>query len=365
MAEKSESKSPKSATPDKSEAKVDAKASTERSRAVDAAILTIEKQFGRGAIMKLGSRERLEVDTIPTGAISLDLALGVGGLPRGRISEIFGPESSGKTTICQHIIAEAQRRGGVAAFIDVEHALDSAYAAATGVNVDELLVSQPDTGEQALEIAETLIRSGGVDIVVIDSVAALVPRAEIEGEMGDSFVGIQARLMSQALRKLTGAVARSNTTLLFTNQLREKIGVMYGSPETTPGGRALKFYASVRLDIRRIETIKTGTEAVGSRVRVKVVKNKVAAPFRIAEFDIMYGEGISMEGGLLDVGVAGDIVSKTGAWFNFGEVRLGQGREQSKEFLKANPAVAAEIDAKIRAATATLDVPVAPPGDGE
>jgi recombination protein RecA len=365
MAEKSESKSPKSAAPDKSEAKVDAKASTERSRAVDAAILTIEKQFGRGAIMKLGSRERLEVDTIPTGAISLDLALGVGGLPRGRISEIFGPESSGKTTICQHIIAEAQRRGGVAAFIDVEHALDSAYAAATGVNVDELLVSQPDTGEQALEIAETLIRSGGVDIVVIDSVAALVPRAEIEGEMGDSFVGIQARLMSQALRKLTGAVARSNTTLLFTNQLREKIGVMYGSPETTPGGRALKFYASVRLDIRRIETIKTGTESVGSRVRVKVVKNKVAAPFRIAEFDIMYGEGISMEGGLLDVGVAGDIVSKTGAWFNFGDVRLGQGREQSKDFLKANPAVAAEIDAKIRAATATLDVPVAPPGDGE
>ena len=365
MAEKSESKSPKSATSDKSEAKVDAKASTERSRAVDAAILTIEKQFGRGAIMKLGSRERLEVDTIPTGAISLDLALGVGGLPRGRISEIFGPESSGKTTICQHIIAEAQRRGGVAAFIDVEHALDSAYAAATGVNVDELLVSQPDTGEQALEIAETLIRSGGVDIVVIDSVAALVPRAEIEGEMGDSFVGIQARLMSQALRKLTGAVARSNTTLLFTNQLREKIGVMYGSPETTPGGRALKFYASVRLDIRRIETIKTGTESVGSRVRVKVVKNKVAAPFRIAEFDIMYGEGISMEGGLLDVGVAGDIVSKTGAWFNFGDVRLGQGREQSKDFLKANPAVAAEIDAKIRAATATLDVPVAPPGDGE
>ena len=365
MAEKSESKSPKSATPDKSEAKVDAKASTERSRAVDAAILTIEKQFGRGAIMKLGSRERLEVDTIPTGAISLDLALGVGGLPRGRISEIFGPESSGKTTICQHIIAEAQRRGGVAAFIDVEHALDSAYAAATGVNVDELLVSQPDTGEQALEIAETLIRSGGVDIVVIDSVAALVPRAEIEGEMGDSFVGIQARLMSQALRKLTGAVARSNTTLLFTNQLREKIGVMYGSPETTPGGRALKFYASVRLDIRRIETIKTGTESVGSRVRVKVGKNKVAAPFRIAEFDIMYGEGISMEGGLLDVGVAGDIVSKTGAWFNFGDVRLGQGREQSKDFLKANPAVAAEIDAKIRAATATLDVPVAPPGDGE
>jgi recombination protein RecA len=365
MAERSENKSPKSVASDKPETKADAKATTERSRAVDAAILTIEKQFGRGAIMKLGSRERLEVDTIPTGAISLDLALGVGGLPRGRISEIYGPESSGKTTICQHIIAEAQRRGGVAAFIDVEHALDSAYAAATGVNVDELLVSQPDTGEQALEIAETLIRSGGVDIVVVDSVAALVPRAEIEGEMGDSFVGIQARLMSQALRKLTGAVARSNTTLLFTNQLREKIGVMYGSPETTPGGRALTFYASVRLDIRRIETIKTGTESVGSRVRVKVVKNKVAAPFRVAEFDIMYGEGISMEGGLLDVGVAGDIVSKTGAWFNFGDVRLGQGREQAKEFLKSNPTVAAEIDAKIRAATATLDVPVAAPGDGE
>ena len=354
MAEKSESKKSAAVEP-----KEEGKPSTERSRAVDAAILTIEKQFGRGAIMKLGSRERLAIDSIPTGAISLDIALGIGGLPKGRISEIFGPESSGKTTIAQHIIAEAQRRGGVAAFIDVEHALDSAYAAQTGVNVNELLVSQPDTGEQALEIAETLIRSGGVDIVVIDSVAALVPRAEIEGEMGDSFVGIQARLMSQALRKLTGAVARSNTVLLFTNQLREKIGVMYGSPETTPGGRALKFYASVRLDIRRIETIKNATEAVGSRVRVKVVKNKVAAPFRIAEFDIMYGEGISMAGGLLDVGVAADVVSKTGAWFNYGDVRLGQGREQSKEFLKANPEVAAEIDAKLRAMSTTLEVPVA------
>jgi recombination protein RecA len=354
MAEKSESKKSAAAEP-----KEEGKPSTERSRAVDAAILTIEKQFGRGAIMKLGSRERLAIDSIPTGAISLDIALGVGGLPKGRISEIYGPESSGKTTIAQHIIAEAQRRGGVAAFIDVEHALDSAYAAQTGVNVNELLVSQPDTGEQALEIAETLIRSGGVDIVVVDSVAALVPRAEIEGEMGDSFVGIQARLMSQALRKLTGAVARSNTVLLFTNQLREKIGVMYGSPETTPGGRALKFYASVRLDIRRIETIKNSTEAVGSRVRVKVVKNKVAAPFRIAEFDIMYGEGISMAGGLLDVGVAADVISKTGAWFNYGDVRLGQGREQSKEFLKANPEVAAEIDAKLRALSTTLEVPVA------
>ncbi len=354
MAEKSESKKSAAVEP-----KEEGKPSTERSRAVDAAILTIEKQFGRGAIMKLGSRERLAIDSIPTGAISLDIALGVGGLPKGRISEIYGPESSGKTTIAQHIIAEAQRRGGVAAFIDVEHALDSAYAAQTGVNVSELLVSQPDTGEQALEIAETLIRSGGVDIVVVDSVAALVPRAEIEGEMGDSFVGIQARLMSQALRKLTGAVARSNTVLLFTNQLREKIGVMYGSPETTPGGRALKFYASVRLDIRRIETIKNSTEAVGSRVRVKVVKNKVAAPFRIAEFDIMYGEGISMAGGLLDVGVAADVVSKTGAWFNYGDVRLGQGREQSKEFLKSNPEVAAEIDAKLRAMSTTLEVPVA------
>ncbi len=354
MAEKSESKKSAAVEP-----KEEGKPSTERSRAVDAAILTIEKQFGRGAIMKLGSRERLAIDSIPTGAISLDIALGVGGLPKGRISEIYGPESSGKTTIAQHIIAEAQRRGGVAAFIDVEHALDSAYAAQTGVNVNELLVSQPDTGEQALEIAETLIRSGGVDIVVVDSVAALVPRAEIEGEMGDSFVGIQARLMSQALRKLTGAVARSNTVLLFTNQLREKIGVMYGSPETTPGGRALKFYASVRLDIRRIETIKNSTEAVGSRVRVKVVKNKVAAPFRIAEFDIMYGEGISMAGGLLDVGVAADVISKTGAWFNYGDVRLGQGREQSKEFLKANPEVAAEIDAKLRALSTTLEVLVA------
>ena len=284
--------------------------------------------------MKLGSASIQAIDVIPTGSIALDLALGVGGIPRGRITEIFGPESSGKTTICQHVIAEAQRRGGVAAFIDVEHALDPAYARACGVNVDELLVSQPDTGEQALEITETLIRSGGIDCVVLDSVAALVPRAEIEGEMGDSFVGIQARLMSQALRKLTGAVSRSNTALVFTNQLREKIGVMFGNPETTPGGRALKFYASVRLDIRRIETIKTGTESVGNRVRVKVVKNKVAPPFRVAEFDVMYGEGVSKEGGLLDVGVAMSIVNKTGAWFTFEETRLGQGREASKDFLK-------------------------------
>ena len=334
------------------------KPSTERTRAVDSAILSIEKQFGRGSIMKLGSSERQAVDAIPTGSIALDLAIGVGGVPRGRITEIFGPESSGKTTLCQHVLAEAQKKGGVVAFIDVEHALDPTYARACGVNVDELLVSQPDTGEQALEITETLIRSGGVDCVVVDSVAALVPRAEIEGEMGDSFMGIQARLMSQALRKLTGAVSRSNTSLVFTNQLREKIGVMFGSPETTPGGRALKFYASVRLDIRRIETIKSGTDSIGSRVRVKVVKNKVAAPFRVAEFDVMYGEGISREGGLLDVGVASDAVSKTGAWFNYGDTRLGQGREQSKDFLRQNPDVAARLEAEIRAKVATIEVPV-------
>ena len=335
------------------------RATAERTKAVDAAILAIEKQFGRGSIMKLGSADRQQVDFIPTGSIALDLALGVGGIPRGRISEIFGPESSGKTTVCQHIIAEAQRRGGVAAFIDVEHALDPGYAQACGVNVDELLVSQPDTGEQALEITETLIRSGGIDVVVLDSVAALVPRAEIEGEMGDSFVGIQARLMSQALRKLTGAVSRSNTALVFTNQLREKIGVMFGNPEVTPGGRALKFYASVRLDIRRIETIKTGTESVGNRVRVKVVKNKVAAPFRVAEFDVMYGEGISKEGGLLDVGVAMDVLTKTGAWFTFGETRLGQGREASKDFLRANGPIGEEIERRIRTKINEVPVPVA------
>jgi recombination protein RecA len=334
------------------------RAGTERGKAVAAAILSIEKQFGTGSIMKLGSAERQQVDSIPTGSIALDLALGVGGIPRGRITEIFGPESSGKTTVCQHVIAEAQRRGGVAAFIDVEHALDPGYARACGVNVDELLVSQPDTGEQALEITETLVRSGGIDVVVVDSVAALVPRAEIEGEMGDSFVGIQARLMSQALRKLTGAVSRSNTALVFTNQLREKIGVMFGNPETTPGGRALKFYASVRLDIRRVETIKTGTESVGNRVRVKVVKNKVAPPFRVAEFDVMYGEGVSREGGLLDVGVAMDVVTKTGAWFTFGETRLGQGREAAKDFLKNNGDIAAEIDGRIRGKISEVALPV-------
>ena len=330
----------------------------DRGRAVDAAILQIEKQFGRGSIMRLGDRGAIAVDVIPTGSVALDLALGVGGVPRGRISEIYGPESSGKTTLCYHIVGNAQRNGGVAAFIDAEHALDPGYAKNVGVDVDELLVSQPDTGEQALEIAETLIRSNGVDVVVVDSVAALVPRAEIEGEMGDSFMGLQARLMSQALRKLTGAINRSNTALVFTNQLREKIGVMFGNPETTPGGRALKFYASIRMDIRRIETLKTGTDAVGSRTRVKVVKNKVASPFRVAEFDIMYNEGISREGGLLDVGIAAAILSKTGAWFNYGETRLGQGRENARDFLKANHEIATKIEDEIRGKVATIEVGV-------
>jgi recombination protein RecA len=277
-------------------------------------------------------------------------------VPRGRITEIYGPESSGKTTLCYHVAASAQRLGGVVAFIDAEHALDPGYAKNVGVDVDELLVSQPDTGEQALEIAETLIRSGGVDVVIVDSVAALVPRAEIEGDMGDSFVGLQARLMSQALRKLTGAINRSQTALIFTNQLREKIGVMFGNPETTPGGRALKFYASVRMDIRRIETLKTGTDAIGSRTRVKVVKNKVASPFRVAEFDIMYNEGISREGGLLDVGIAAGILSKTGAWFNYGDIRLGQGRENARDFLKQNPEIAQRIDDEIRGKVASIEV---------
>jgi recombination protein RecA len=328
----------------------------ERVRAVDAAILQIEKQFGRGAIMRLGDREAQNIPAVSTGSVALDLALGVGGVPRGRITEIFGPESSGKTTLCYHVAANAQAKGGIVAFIDAEHALDPGYAKNVGVNVDELLVSQPDTGEQALEIAETLIRSGGVDVVIVDSVAALVPRAEIEGDMGDAFVGLQARLMSQALRKLTGAINRSQTALIFTNQLREKIGVMFGNPETTPGGRALKFYASVRLDIRRIETLKTGTDAIGSRTRVKVVKNKVASPFRVAEFDIMYNEGISREGGLLDVGIAAGILSKTGAWFNYGDMRLGQGRENARDFLKQNPEVAERIDDEIRGKVASIEV---------
>jgi recombination protein RecA len=331
----------------------------ERGRAVEAAIAQIEKQFGRGAIMRLGDKgAKLAVDVVPTGSIALDLALGVGGIPRGRITEIFGPESSGKTTLCYHIAGSAQRAGGAVAFIDAEHALDPTYARNVGVDVDELLVSQPDTGEQALEIAETLIRSGGVDVVIIDSVAALVPRAEIEGEMGDSFVGLQARLMSQALRKLAGAINRSNTALVFTNQLREKIGVMFGNPEVTPGGRALKFYASIRLDIRRIETLKSGTDAFGSRTRVKVVKNKVASPFRVAEFDILYNEGISREGGLLDVGIAAGVLSKSGTWFNYGETRLGQGRETAREFLKAHPDLADRIETEIRSRVGSIEVGV-------
>src|SRR3989440_9611427 len=334
-------------------------AEADKAKALENAIAQIEKQFGKGAIMKLGeAQQRMAVDAIPTGSIALDIALGVGGVPRGRVTEVFGPEASGKTTLVQHVIAEAQRLGGTCAIIDAEHALDPSYARQVGVDVDNLFISQPDSAEQALEIAEALVRSAAFDVVAIDSVAALVPRAELEGEMGDSFVGIQARLMSQALRKLTGAVSRSHTSLIFTNQLREKIGVMFGNPETTPGGRALKFYASVRLDIRRIETIKTGTESVGNRVRVKVVKNKVAPPFRVAEFDVMYGEGVSKEGGLLDVGVAMDVVTKTGAWFTFDETRLGQGREAAKEFLKTSPDIGAEIDRRIRAKINDVTLPV-------
>jgi recombination protein RecA len=323
----------------------------EKEKALDLAIGQIERSFGKGSIMKLGEASaRLSVEVIPTGSIALDIALGVGGIPRGRVVEIFGPESSGKTTLVQHIIAEAQRSGGVAALIDAEHALDPSYAAKCGVNVEELLISQPDTGEQALEIAEALVRSGAVDIVAIDSVAALVPRAELEGDMGDAHVGLQARLMSQALRKLAGAINRSKTSVVFTNQLREKVGIMFGNPETTPGGRALKFYASVRLDIRRSDAIKQGTDVIGNRTKVKVVKNKVAPPFRLAEFDIMYNEGISKEGGLLDVGTELGVVRKSGAFFSFGETRIGQGRENAKEFLRKNPDMASEMERQIRAA---------------
>ncbi len=308
----------------------------DKSKAIDAAVSQIERQFGKGSIMRMGDEERQQIDCIPTGALALDLALGVGGLPRGRVVEIFGPESSGKTTLALHIIAEAQKAGGLAAFIDAEHALDPTYAQAIGVDLENLYFSQPDNGEQALEIADTLVRSGALDVVVIDSVAALVPRAEIEGEMGDSHVGLQARLMSQALRKLSGSLSRSGTTAIFINQLREKIGVMFGSPETTPGGRALKFYSSVRLDIRRIGALKVGSDAVGNQTRVKVVKNKVAPPFKMVEFDVMYGEGISREGSVLDVGIEHDVVQKSGAWFAYGDERLGQGRENAKQFLKEN-----------------------------
>ena len=320
-----------------------------RDSAAEMAIAQIEKQHGRGAIMRLGDASAgLTVETVSTGSLALDLALGVGGLPRGRIVEIYGPEGSGKTTVSLHVIAEAQKMGGLVAFIDAEHALDPSYAKAVGVNIDDLLVSQPDTGEQALEIADTLVRSNAMDVIVIDSVAALVPRAEIEGEMGDTHVGLQARLMSQALRKLAGNVNRSKTIFVFINQLREKIGVMFGSPETTPGGRALKFYSSVRLDVRRIDSLKDGAEVVGSRVRVKVVKNKVASPFKKAEFDIQYGTGISKEGSLLDVAIDHEIVRKSGAWFIYGDDQLGQGRENAKTFLAENPDIAAEIELKIK-----------------
>ncbi len=322
---------------------------TEREKALETALAQIDRQFGKGSVMRLGSDERAPVEVIPTGSIALDVALGIGGLPRGRIVEVYGPESSGKTTVALHAIANAQRAGGIAAFIDAEHALDPEYAKKLGVDTDALLVSQPDTGEQALEIADMLIRSGSIDIIVIDSVAALVPKAEIEGEMGDSHVGLQARLMSQALRKLTGALSNTKTTAIFINQLREKIGVFFGSPETTAGGKALKFYASVRLDIRRIETLKDGTEAVGNRTRVKVVKNKMAAPFKQAEFDIIYGVGISREGSLIDFGVEQGIVKKSGAWYTYEGEQLGQGKENSRNFLLDNAKVADEIEQKIKA----------------
>ncbi|MBO8127281.1 MAG: recombinase RecA [Firmicutes bacterium] len=321
----------------------------QKEKALEMAINQIERQFGKGSIMKLGSDvAALNVDVIPTGAINLDVALGVGGVPRGRVVEIYGPESSGKTTVALHIIAEAQRLGGIAAFIDAEHAFSPEYARRLGVDLDNLLVSQPDTGEQALEIAEALVRSGAIDVIVVDSVAALVPRAELEGEMGDSHVGLQARLMSQALRKLTGAISKSKTCAIFINQLREKVGVMFGNPETTPGGRALKFYSSIRMDVRRIETLKQGTQMIGSRVRIKVVKNKVAPPFKDAEVDIMYGEGISKEGAVLDLATKEDIISKSGSWYSYGDLRLGQGRDNAKAYLVEHPEVYREIDQKLR-----------------
>jgi recombination protein RecA len=319
----------------------------ERDKALEMALGQIEKQFGKGSIMRLGENAHMQIEVVPTGALALDVALGVGGLPRGRIVEIFGPESSGKSTLAMHVVAEAQRNGGTCAYIDAEHAMDPVYAKAIGVNIDDLLISQPDTGEQGLEIADMLIRSGSLDVIVIDSVAALVPRAEIEGEMGDSHVGLQARLMSQALRKLTANLSRSKTIAVFINQLREKIGVMFGSPETTPGGRALKFYSSVRLDIRRIESLKDGAEVVGNRTRVKVVKNKTAPPFKQAEFDIMYGKGISREGSVIDLGVDLGIVKKSGAWFTYEGEQLGQGREKAKEFLAASPELMVEITDKV------------------
>jgi len=332
---------------------------TDKEKALELAINQIEKQFGKGSIMKLGASTVCSpIDSIPSGSLALDLALGINGIPRGRVTEIFGPESSGKTTLGQHIIAEVQKRGGMAAYIDVEHALDPTYAANCGVKIDDLLISQPDTGEQALEITEALVRSGAIDAVIIDSVAALVPRAEIEGEMGDTHVGLQARLMSQALRKLAAAIGKSGTAVIFINQLREKVGIIYGNPEVTPGGRALKFYSSVRIDLRRIETIKRGTEAVGNRVRAKVVKNKVAPPFKNAEFDIMFGHGISREGDLIDLGVAREIVKKSGAFFSYGDIRLGQGRENAKQYLSEHPELGQEIEQQLKASAVTSYYPV-------
>ena len=321
---------------------------SDKKKALETAMAQIERAYGKGSIMRLGENADVVVDSIPTGSLSLDIALGIGGVPKGRIIEIYGPESSGKTTLALHIVAEAQKRGGEVAFIDAEHALDPGYARALGVDIDSMLISQPDTGEQGLEICEALVRSGAIDVVVVDSVAALVPRAEIEGEMGDSFVGLHARLMSQALRKLTGIIAKTNTVVIFINQLREKVGVMYGNPEVTTGGRALKFYASVRIDVRRIESLKSGSEIIGNRTRAKVVKNKVAPPFREAEFDIMYGEGISKLGEMLDLGVKLDLVQKSGSWFNMGEVRLGQGRDAAKQYLRDHPDEADALEANIR-----------------
>ncbi len=341
-------------------------APADREKALEAALGQIDRQFGKGSIMRLGDENRPKVDVIPTGSIALDVALGIGGLPRGRVVEVYGPESSGKTTVALHAVANAQRLGGIAAFIDAEHALDPVYAAKLGVDTDALLVSQPDTGEQALEITDMLIRSGAIDLIVIDSVAALVPKAEIEGDMGDSHVGLQARLMSQALRKLTGALSQTNTTAIFINQLREKIGVFFGSPETTTGGKALKFYASVRLDIRRIETLKEGTDAVGNRTRVKVVKNKMAPPFKQAEFDILYGQGISREGSLIDMGVEHGFVRKSGSWFTYDSDQLGQGKENSRKFLKDNPELANEIERRIMEKLGIIESTEAdaPAGDG-
>ncbi len=340
----------KKTTAKKNEKVATAKEQAEKLQALESALSVLDKQYGKGTVMKLGdSTKNTELEVISTGCLDLDIALGVGGLPRGRVIEIYGPESSGKTTVALHVVAEAQKAGGIAAFVDAEHALDPAYAKKLGVNIDELYISQPDTGEQALEVAEALVRSGAIDIVVIDSVAALVPKAEIDGEMGDSFVGLQARLMSQAMRKLAGVISRTNAVAIFINQLREKIGVFYGNPETTTGGRALKFYASIRLDVRKGEALKTGSEIVGNRTKVKVVKNKVAPPFRVSEFDIIYGEGISKEGTLLDLAVERDIIHKSGAWFSYNDQRIGQGRENARQFLKEHVDIAKEIDGMIRA----------------